>query len=117
MSNEIEEKLADLVSGVYYGWAEFIPSPDMEKDEEVQFNTKFPMVMSIGFNPYFNNKYKTAEAHIMKKFEHDFYGSVLKVSILGFIRNEADFTKFSHLIEAIHNDVQLVKDLLSEHSF
>lgn len=60
MTPEIEEKLTDLVSGVYYGWAEFLPSPKMEKDEDVQFNTKFPMVMSIGFNPYFNNKYKTA---------------------------------------------------------
>jgi len=116
MTPEIEEKLADLVSGVYFGWAEFVPSSTTEKDDEIQFNAKFPMVMSIGFNPYFNNKYKTAEAHIMKKFEHDFYGSVLKVSVLGFIRNEADFTKFSHLIEAIHNDVQLVKDILNEQS-
>ncbi len=30
----------------------------------------------------------------MKKFDKDFYDSVLKVTILGFIRNEADFLSF-----------------------
>jgi len=116
MTPEIEKKLVDLVSGVYYGWAEFIPASasDEENDREgLDYNRKLPMVMSIGFNPYFNNKYKTAEAHIMEKFSHDFYDHNLRVTILGFIRTEADFTKFSHLIEAIHNDVQVVKDLLS----
>jgi len=114
MKPEIEEKLVDLVSGVYYGLAEFMPSPQVEKsNEELELSKQLPMVMSIGFNPYFNNKYKTAEAHIMKKFDKDFYNSVLKVTILGFIRNEADFLSFSHLIEAIHNDVQVAKDILS----
>lgn len=111
MTPEIEEKLVDLVNGVYYGWAEFIPSTEM-KTGDINYNLKFPMVMSIGFNPYFNNKYKTAEAHIMSKFEHDFYSATLKVEVLGFVRNEADFIKFAHLIEAIHNDVQVTKDIL-----
>jgi riboflavin kinase len=113
MTPEIEKKMADLVSGVYYGWAEFLPSTQTDKNEGFEYNNSIPMVMSIGFNPYFNNKYKTAEAHIMRKFEHDFYDSKLKVSILGFIRNEADFLSFPHLIEAIHNDVQVAKDILN----
>jgi len=126
MTPEIEGKLENLVSGVYYGWAEFIPNStstsseeeendkdDKDDKEGLDYNRKLPMVMSIGFNPYFNNKYKTAEAHIMEKFSCDFYDHNLKVKILGFIRTEADFTKFSHLIEAIHNDVQVAKDLLS----
>jgi len=113
MIPEIEEKIVDLVNGVYYGWAEFIPSsPNKIKNGDQSENPKLPIVMSIGFNPYYNNKYKTAEAHIMKSFDNDFYGSELKVVVLGFIRNEADFTKFSHLIEAIHNDVQVAKDIL-----
>jgi len=114
MTPEIEEKLVNLVSGVYYGWAEFRPTSAADNDkEDLDYNRKLPMVMSIGFNPYFNNKYKTAEAHIMEKFSADFYDHTLSVKILGFIRNEADFTKFSHLIEAIHNDVQVAKDILS----
>lgn len=117
MTPEIEGKLVDLVSGVYYGWAEFIPTSTSSEEENeregLDYDRKLPMVMSIGFNPYFNNKYKTAEAHIMEKFSHDFYDHNLRVKILGFIRTEADFTKFSHLIEAIHNDVQVAKDILS----
>jgi riboflavin kinase len=117
MTPEIKEKMVDLVSGVYFGWAEFMPCTQTDKNEGFEYYTSIPMVMSIGFNPFFNNEYKTAEAHIMKKFEHDFYDSKLKVSILGFIRNEADFLTFSHLIEAIHNDVQVAKDILNSDSF
>jgi len=114
MTPEIEGKLENFVSGVYYGWAEFIPTSSEETEKEsLEYGRKLPMVMSIGFNPYFNNKYKTAEAHIMEKFSGDFYDHNLRVKILGFIRTEADFTKFSHLIEAIHNDVQVAKDILS----
>jgi len=114
MTPEIQSKLEDLVSGVYYGWAEFLPSSsEANTKEPLEYNRKQPMVMSIGFNPYFNNKHKTAEAHIMQKFEGDFYASTLKVKILGFIRTEADFIKFPHLIEAIHNDVQVAKDILT----
>jgi len=114
MTSEIEGKLENFVSGVYYGWAEFIPTSSEETEKEsLDYGRKLPMVMSIGFNPYFNNKYKTAEAHIMEKFSGDFYDHNLRVKILGFIRTEADFTKFSHLIEAIHNDVQVAKDILS----
>lgn len=113
MTPEIEAKLENLVSGVYYGWAEFLPSSSEENSKEaLDYNRKQAMVMSIGFNPYFNNKYKTAEVHIMQKFGGDFYDSTLSVKILGFIRTEADFIKFPHLIEAIHNDVQVAKDIL-----
>lgn len=105
MTPEIEEKLVDLVSGVYYGWAEFIPASTSDEEENnkegLDFNRKLPMVMSIGFNPYFNNKYKTAEAHIMEKFSHDFYDNNLRVKILGFIRTEADFTKFCKILFSI----------------
>jgi len=48
----------------------------------------------------------------MRSFKKDFYGETIRVHIVGFIRNEADFLSFPHLIEAIHNDVQVAKDLL-----
>ena len=68
MKPEIEEKLVDLVSGVYYGLAEFMPSPQVDKmNDELELSKKHPMVMSIGFNPYFNNKYKTAVSYLIQK--------------------------------------------------
>jgi len=79
---------------------------------DIVFNQEYPMVMSIGYNPVYKNDQKTVEPYIMKEFTKDFYGYTLRVHIQGFIRNEADFNVFPHLIEAIHNDVQVAKDVL-----
>eukprot|EP01017_Pseudomicrothorax_dubius_P025252 TRINITY_DN2707_c0_g1_i1.p1 TRINITY_DN2707_c0_g1~~TRINITY_DN2707_c0_g1_i1.p1 ORF type:complete len:395 (-),score=104.50 TRINITY_DN2707_c0_g1_i1:89-1273(-) len=105
----IEEELREVITGVYYGHAEFVSS---ERRDDLTYDTKIPMVMSIGYNPYFNNKFKSVEAHIIQPFTADFYDEILRVEIEGFIRCEADFKHFDHLIKFIHNDVQLSKDLL-----
>jgi len=69
MTPEIQEKLADLVTGVYYGHAEFIKTSSEESSEtDLEYDKLIPMVMSIGFNPYFNNKYKTAVNSLKRKF-------------------------------------------------
>jgi len=111
MSSEIGEKLVDYLPGVYYGYAEFLNNREDKSDSDITVGEHLPMVMSIGFNPYFNNKHKTAEAHLMKDFKKDFYDTTLRVHIIGFIRTEADFLSFPHLVEAIHNDVQVTKTL------
>ncbi|KAH9368087.1 hypothetical protein HPB48_013725 [Haemaphysalis longicornis] len=49
------------------------------------------MVMSVGWNPYYKNEKKSMETHIMHKFDQDFYGSMLKVVVLGYLRNEKNF--------------------------
>lgn len=49
---------------------------------------------SIGWNPTFNNKNKTAEVHVLKKYDSDFYNENIRVIILGFVR---PMTKFSSL--------------------
>lgn len=51
----------------------------------------WPMVMSVGWNPYFKNEKITAEVHIMHPFAHDFYGHDMSVLILGYIRPELDY--------------------------
>jgi len=118
MTSDIAEKLVDFVPGVYYGYAEFMKESSGDKsDSDIEFEEYIPMVMSIGFNPYFNNKHKTAEAHLMRNFKKDFYDKTLRVKVIGFIRTEADFVSFSNLVEAIHNDVQITKDLLATNDF
>jgi len=118
MTTDIGDKLIDFVPGVYYGYAEFLKDSSEDKsDSDIEFEEYLPMVMSIGFNPYFNNKHKTAEAHLMRNFKKDFYDKTLRVRVIGFIRTEADFVSFSHLVEAIHNDVQVTKDLLATNDF
>lgn len=51
MNEEALEKMfEDFTTGVYYGWAQV-----GEKD-----TTVYPMVMSLGWNPYYNNEKRSA---------------------------------------------------------
>ncbi|KAF9898030.1 riboflavin kinase, partial [Lobosporangium transversale] len=52
----------------------------------------YPMVMSLGWNPFYKNEKKSAEVHIMHNFHRDFYGDELRVIVLGYIRPELDYT-------------------------
>ncbi|KAH8024299.1 hypothetical protein HPB51_022418 [Rhipicephalus microplus] len=46
------------------------------------------------------------ETHIMHKFDEDFYGAVLKVVVLGFLRPEKNFSSLDELISAIKADIR-----------
>lgn len=91
------------------------------------------MVMSVGWNPFFDNKeksmvgghfpsHKTAskdsfsifqETHILHKFsDPNLYDRVLKVCITNFLRPEANFTTMENLIVAINGDIETAKQLL-----
>merc|ERR1719233_2467730 len=80
-------------TGIYYGWA-CVDKGDVHK-----------MVLSVGWNPFYKNKKKSMETHIMHDFEEDFYGSELTVIVLGYIRPEASFPSLESLVNAIHADI------------
>lgn len=61
------------------------------------------MVMSVGFNPFYNNTLRSAEVHIMHEYEHDFYGKTMRVVVLGYLRPELDYTSIGSL-SMISND-------------
>lgn len=46
----LEEMFAEFTTGVYYGWAQ-VGQVDQ---------TVYPMVMSLGWNPYYNNEKRSA---------------------------------------------------------
>ncbi|PSR73462.1 hypothetical protein PHLCEN_2v10754 [Hermanssonia centrifuga] len=78
-------------TGVYYGYAQVSrgegdETPLLEEDGKVH-----PMVMSLGWNPFYKNKQLTAEIHIMHDFSNDFYGHEMKAIVLGYIRPELDY--------------------------
>lgn len=50
----------------------------------------------------------------MHDFGKDFYGSTLKVCILGHLRPELNFDSLQALIEAINNDIAQAKQRLEE---
>lgn len=63
--------------------------------------------MSIGFNPFYKNTVRSAEVHVMRKFEKDFYGSEMRLSLLGFIRKELDYVSLEALVGDIRTDIEV----------
>ncbi|XP_041855814.1 riboflavin kinase [Melanotaenia boesemani] len=87
----------DIRTGIYYGWA-CVGNGEVCK-----------MVMSIGWNPYYKNTKKSMETHVIHKFKEDFYGEILRVVMVGYIRSETTFDSLEALIVAINNDIEEAK--------
>jgi riboflavin kinase len=92
--------LSEQPSGVYFGWA------------GLSNRRIYKMVMSIGWNPYFNNTEKTIEPWLLHDFDKDFYGEELRLTIVGYIRPEANFDSLEGLIEKIHEDRNIAETAL-----
>lgn len=86
LPNEIE-------CGVYFGFA------SVDKGEVNG------MVMSIGYNPFYNGTVRTMETHILKEFECDFYGKELRVVVLGYIRPQIKFNSLDEFKEKLRQDI------------
>ncbi|ODQ82253.1 hypothetical protein BABINDRAFT_178621 [Babjeviella inositovora NRRL Y-12698] len=121
-------------TGVYFGWCVLRAHP---KEAEAQIKTRsdgkteveynfgnqlssdgasgiiLPMVASIGWNPFYNNKEKAVELHVMHKFDHSFYGAVIRFNILGYIRPELNYTTKEALIKDIHTDIEIALETLA----
>ena len=59
MTEEIEYNLKNVFTGIYYGLTTFIKTDDKSekdsKDKEFDQSKVYKSVMSIGFNPYYDN--------------------------------------------------------------
>ncbi|KJX94117.1 riboflavin kinase like protein [Zymoseptoria brevis] len=127
----------DVESGVYFGWAGLSPSKAITQqppgsdskyklmDADVhkslagvlsennngsnieEQGAVYPMVMSIGWNPFYKNTVRSVEVHIMHQFDTDFYESHMNVYILGFIRPELDYVSKESLIDDIKTDINV----------
>lgn len=94
----------EIPTGVYYGFA----SID---------NVCYKMVMSVGWNPFYNNEQKSMETHILHKFDRDLYGEILKVIMLGYLRPEKNFGNLDELIDAINTDIKEAESHLDKEEF
>lgn len=99
-TKDYSDLLAEHPAGVYFGWA------------GLSGRGIFKMVMSIGWNPYFNNKEKTIEPWLLHEFTEDFYGEELKLVIVGYIRPEVNFPTLESLIAKIHEDRRVAESAL-----
>lgn len=79
--------------------------------------TVYPMVMSIGWNPFYKNTVRSVEVHIMQDFDTDFYGSHMNLLILGFIRPELDYVSKESLIADIKTDIDVAGRSLSRPAY
>ncbi|KAI9818935.1 MAG: riboflavin kinase [Pycnora praestabilis] len=102
----------DVESGVYYGWAGLGGKEEFGKQGKV-----YPMVMSIGWNPFYKNTVRSVEVHIMHKFYKDFYGAHMNLLILAFIRPEYDYVSKESLIKDIKEDVEVAKRSLERKAY
>lgn len=113
--------ISDAKSGVYFGWAALelgkdhpnyrassSSSPAGEGEGEGGFSI-FPMVMSIGYNPFYNNTVRSAEVHVLDKFAADFYGVEMRLLIVGYIRDEKNYDGLDALIEDINTDCEVAR--------
>lgn len=72
------------------------------------------MVMSIGYNPFYNNTVRSAEVHVLHDFgRHDFYGVDMRLLILGYIRDEKNYDGVEALIQDIRTDCEVAKTSLA----
>uniref|UniRef100_A0A663N393 Riboflavin kinase n=1 Tax=Athene cunicularia TaxID=194338 RepID=A0A663N393_ATHCN len=90
----VESFPSDISTGIYYGWA-CVGNGDVHK-----------MVLSIGWNPFYKNIKKSVETHIIHTFKEDFYGEILSIVIIGYIRPEKNFDSLEALISAIQEDIE-----------
>lgn len=132
-------------SGVYFGWCSICfppghsaltstspipssrilrsdfapPDPCVELPEESLSKgwRIYPTVMSIGYNPYFKNKIRSAEAHVLNGFKDDFYGTQIRVCLMGFIRDEKDYNSLDDLIQDINIDCEVARMSLNRPSW
>eukprot|EP00301_Raphidiophrys_heterophryoidea_P006916 c12744_g1_i1.p2 GENE.c12744_g1_i1~~c12744_g1_i1.p2 ORF type:complete len:163 (-),score=39.13 c12744_g1_i1:171-659(-) len=111
-ANLPDESIAGVISqisrGIYCGFASVGPVSEQ--------TAAYPMVMSVGWNPQFNNDQSRlfVESHILHKFEHDFYGQEMRLLVVARIRDEAKFESVDGLIKAIHDDIELAKQGLQD---
>ncbi|XP_041991066.1 bifunctional riboflavin kinase/FMN phosphatase-like [Salvia splendens] len=103
-ANLSTEGYSDLLlehpSGVYFGWA------------GLATRGVYKMVMSIGWNPYFNNTEKTIEPWLLHDFKEDFYCEDLRLAIVGYIRPETNFSSLESLVAKIHEDGEIAEKAL-----
>ncbi|CAN0282080.1 unnamed protein product, partial [Ectocarpus sp. 13 AM-2016] len=105
---EVGERVVhDTTTGIYYGYA-------------MLDGTVYPAVISVGWNPYFDNKSKTVvppvfiyfppptaalqEPHLLHEFDQDFYGEKLHVLLCGFIRKELNFNSLGESTMEMFDD-------------
>ena len=69
-------------------------------------------MLSIGYNPFFNNKLKTIEVFLIDYEREDFYEDEVSLLSDGYSRSEENFANLSELVTTITYDIILFNEIL-----
>ncbi|KAK1443092.1 riboflavin kinase domain containing protein [Babesia gibsoni] len=95
-----------LVPGVYFG------SCCLHGNTEVESTRQLNTILSIGFNPQFEDALYSVEPYIYHTFQDTLLGQELTLSIEGFLRTEGRFTSVQGLVDSIQQDILKHKTIL-----
>lgn len=115
-SSLFQDALEQVPTGVYLGWAW------IEGGNANGRGVPHKAAVNVGYSPTFEgkeNKEKIVEAHLILGDEErssmtDFYGEVMRLSLIGYLRPERKFDSFPELMQAISTDVATAKDALDQ---
>lgn len=126
-SSLFQKALGDVEAGVYFGWAAIEGRQHEDPDSSGGAGSIFKAVVNVGYSPTFEgreNGEKIIEAHLIRKGDEDddgepkqlgdFYGSALRLMLVGFLRPERKFDGFPALIAQINADIADSAMLLDE---
>jgi FAD synthase len=111
INNENKDKVNQLINGVYYGHMSF--NTNVKDIKGIDINKTYKAVLSVGYNPHFDNKEKTIEVFLIDYNGDDFYDEIATLKIEGYIRSEAQFEDFSELVTSISYDIAIADEVLN----
>ena len=124
--------IEDAKSGVYFGYASLAlpeghpdrlppssqPAADSSSSSPSHSDFQiYPMVMSIGYNPFYKNTVRSAEVHVLQRFRADFYGAPMRLLLLGYVRDELDYSGLEALIKDINIDCEVARNSLAREAW
>ncbi|KAJ9089000.1 riboflavin kinase [Entomophthora muscae] len=111
--------LTTLETGIYYGYSMVNPKGlgEGKTEPKDESNDLLPMVMSLGWNPFYKNEKRSAEVHVIHKFKKDFYGQTMKTIVLGYIRPERNYDSLEDLVADINFDIEFAKKSLQRPNY
>ncbi|KAK0742501.1 hypothetical protein B0T21DRAFT_265462, partial [Apiosordaria backusii] len=125
VDNSLYPWIPSIPEGVYFGFGslllpeshpDYSPAPAPSNPGAASAATSawslFPMVMSIGYNPFYKNDTRSVEVHVLHKFQADFYGVDMRLLVMGYIREEKDYKGLEELVEDINFDCEVARQSL-----
>lgn len=95
----------NLQTGIYSGYVGLL------KKEKKEIEGVFPVALSCGWNPFYGNKQKSIEFHVVQVPEHhkeaigNLLGRAVAIAITRYIRPERNYTDIFQLKNAIRGDI------------